>query len=114
MSDASLSLLRDSVACRSVSSDAFRVLFCLCEVGPERIRYVRVLRFLSGIPKPVRCLRELQSAGLLSYQQSSRRLSIRLGTVADFAVWRNMFAADGLLPLERSFDEVVQEPATSA
>lgn len=102
------------MGCRSVSSDAFRVLFCLCDVGAERVRYVRVLRFLSGIPKPVRCLRELQGAGLLSYEQRSRRLVIRLGVPADFAVWRMTHAPGDLLPLERSIHELVQEPAASS
>lgn len=105
MLDERLVLVRCALGCRSLSSDAFRVLYCLCSVGPERVRNVSVLRFLSGIPKPVRCLKELDAAGLLRYRKRWRKLEITLGAAADFEVWRNRFAADTLSPLEKALKD---------
>jgi hypothetical protein len=102
LTDLALSLVRSAAGCRSLSSDSFRVLYAVCSAGPERIRDIPSLVWVSGIPKPVRCLKELREVGLIQFIKRYRKLDIRLGTPADFDVWRNKFLAKDFLPLEKA------------
>ncbi len=84
-------LLHDALACRLLSDASCRVLAVLCMNDPSKIRTVRLLRELSGVQRPNRCLDELSDAGLIFVARNGskrNRLVMSRPPVADFHAWR--------------------------
>lgn len=92
-----LSILHDAVGCRLLSNASVRVLVVLYLNDPMNIRSLRVVRELSGVARPGRCLRELNDAGLIKVERygfKGNRLKMSRMPEADFHSWCMMHGVD--------------------
>lgn len=92
-----IELLHDALACRLLSDASCRVFAVLCMNDPSKIRSVRLLRELSGVQRPNRCLDELSDAGLVFVARNGarrNRLVMSRPPVADFHAWRMLYCPE--------------------
>lgn len=84
-------LLHDALSFRLLSDAACRVLVMLHLNNPTKIHSLRLVRELSGVARPGRCLRELADAQLILLSRGGyrgRKLEMERLPAADFRAWR--------------------------